>query len=404
MKTRRLLHLNFIQHTAVVMALLMPSLSYAGRGGTADWGGGTGSVCRNSQRVVVSAKMLDLFEGVKRYKYDIPEIENVSFEDQAEAAINRLQFAEAQQDYQKISPEDARHNPSTYLRAVMRQFRDDPNSVPDGVSLGEPKDLGKEIVPFREAGCELEAVGYREFHERRPLLLVSHSVFAALSETHKAAFFVHEALYSYYQLTLNKRVSENRGTIDIRRLTAALFARNADMAHLLDVSRFLFVEKDRFGNPGRLFVDFSQNNSWAEFLGRVHPMALHQHKVTQDDAGNFKCIVKGLIRTSSVVADGPSLKLVLKEKDNCLSHLIVEGMQGQLTVNGRNILEVSDRAEVEIAFLQDHASYSEMKSQTRYPFESEVSESLRRKAQNNRTLGMRPEARGQSFKNKEIRK
>jgi hypothetical protein len=172
-------------------------LAFAGAGSS---GGGAAAVCRDQNHRIVSAQILDLYEGRVRYGYTIPSATTPP-EAQILAAIAKL----AGFDYY-----------APLVRQVAIQTLNSFQFLPEGTGLNVPPDLGGDFGVVVPEGCALEAVGY---YETDGTLKVSRAVYRALSLNDRAAFIVHEALYKIARD--DGRASNSSGA---RQLNAALFS------------------------------------------------------------------------------------------------------------------------------------------------------------------------------------
>jgi hypothetical protein len=168
MKTR---HLIF-----TILFFFSASQVMAGGGGVGDGGGGAAVVCRDASKKIISAELLDIYEGGIRLGYTIPESKgdsNVELID----AIDRLGL-------------------STFVRARAISLAADILSridfLPPGVGLAAPSDLGESRGALIKDGCALEGVG---FYEKNGSLKISRSIWNAFSTRNRVALVIHEALY-----------------------------------------------------------------------------------------------------------------------------------------------------------------------------------------------------------------
>lgn len=179
------------------ICLLASMPAFAGAGSS---GGGAAIVCRDGNRKITSAELLDLYEGKVRFEYQIPGNASEPRE-QILAAIEKLNS-------------HARYKP--LARQVVAEVISRMRFLPPGVVFQSPEDLGGSYGIVMPDGCGVEGVG---FYEADGTLKVSRSIYAAFSKTDQAAFIVHEALY---------KIARDRPTTDnsaaSRQLNAAVFS------------------------------------------------------------------------------------------------------------------------------------------------------------------------------------
>ncbi len=196
--------------------------------GAGSSGGGGAAVCRDQNRNIISARILDLYEGEVRFGYQINQ-DASSPNDQLVRAISQLPAR-----YQAFVTEIA--------AGIVEEFQ----FLPDGVSLAPTTDLGSDYGVVVPDGCSIEPVG---FYEMDGTLKVSHPVFSALSNTDQSAFILHEAIYKIARYS--NRASDSATS---RHLVGALFASN------LQTSSIESLVKDVIFLGDTLFVSV-QNRS-----------------------------------------------------------------------------------------------------------------------------------------------
>lgn len=164
-------------HFTLLFVSLLSLSSFAGNEG----GGGGVVVCRDADGKILNAELLDLFEAPLIHGIPISKNDNISYLEQLES---RWQFAYAPKYYSHL------------LIEVTKNIMQNMKFLPDGVILEKPLDIGEDIPRVMKQGCQLEGLG---FYTDSGNLLVSKSTFEYLSETDKAAFFLHEAIYFLYR-------------------------------------------------------------------------------------------------------------------------------------------------------------------------------------------------------------
>lgn len=180
--------------------LLVSSLSFAT--GTETSGGGGVAVCRDQNKKIASAEMLDLFEAQFRFNYVVSKSSTLSARDQLINVIKKIE------------------NP-VFQKQVYQTAAQIINSVqflPPGIGMAPTTDLGKEYAVIVPEGCVIEPVG---FYESDGTLKISRSVYQALSETDKAAFFLHESIYK-----LSRDLAYSKDSSSSRQIVGSLFSTN----------------------------------------------------------------------------------------------------------------------------------------------------------------------------------
>lgn len=230
--------------TLTALALISFASTAHSAVGTGDIGGGAGVVCRDSNKNVIFAEMLEISEGKVR-KLKIPSRPE-SVEEQIKAAAGRLEsFALGFFDYYENTVWDI----AKELQAKLAK-KDGVEFLEEDLVIHTPPDLGRRrAIPLKN-GCTIEAVGYYEAGGIKVggKLKISKLLYDKLDNTNKAAFWIHEALYSLIRRRLGSRVSLETGTEHIRDLVAALFASNTELEQLIVAFRPLALKNHREEN------------------------------------------------------------------------------------------------------------------------------------------------------------
>jgi hypothetical protein len=166
---------NKIALSAMLMSVIMltPGESYSGADGS---GGGAGIFCPASVTNQPRVQLLDLYEGRINDGLEIPE-SDVPYEEQIEAALEKLSFDFSLQ---------------IDMKRALGKLKANHKFLPPGVGIHVPSDLGEDEAVVMPTGCVLGAIGY---YESNGILKISSDAFKSLSETNKAAFWLHEAFY-----------------------------------------------------------------------------------------------------------------------------------------------------------------------------------------------------------------
>lgn len=167
--------------------------------GTETSGGGGAAVCRDSQHKIISAQLLDLYEGSVRFGFDLQRTE-ITPKDQVLDVISKVQ-----------SPLLKKLITQSLIDVVERMV-----FLPTGIGMAPLTDLGSAYAAFVPEGCRIEPVGY---YEADGTLKVATAVYSALPKTDRAAFFLHEAIYK-----LARNLTFKQNSSDSRKSVAALFS------------------------------------------------------------------------------------------------------------------------------------------------------------------------------------
>ena len=318
--------------------------------GTMDIGGGAASVCRALPRsnAITNAEMIDLLEAKHRYKMSIPN-QGENFDQQALNAISRLDFMYADMERPGI-------NLKRYLLEFQKRFAAAPKS-PKGIALSRPTDLGKEISLIERPGCFIEAIGYREVINGEPVMMLNLEAFSALNQTHRAAFFVHETLYAFFQVKLKQQVSDRKGTIQIRKLVGTLFSSSAGLNEISQSVNFLSLIEQ-----GRVFVDSSMRTSRVEFRYNKHFLSDENDELSEKDEDSFLCHRRDGSSIHSKYLDGT---LGFEPNLNC-DYFTISKHIGNVWVDGKNVLEILSDSRFKIDFLKDRSDYVHLNELVRY--------------------------------------
>lgn len=154
--------------------------------GGVDGGGGKSIVCRNEAGDIKTAEVLDLYEGRVMYGKNIPE-SSIPMDEQIEAAIARI-------------PMSSRG----FIQGFVLMVKENMRLTPAGAQLLPIDDSFEVIVP---KGCAAEQVAN---YYSDNLVIISGDIWAALTETSKAALILHEAVYATNRLVGAKNSRQSR--------------------------------------------------------------------------------------------------------------------------------------------------------------------------------------------------
>ena len=194
------------RHALIILCLSFAALTaHAKEGGN----GGYASVCRDNTGAIISAEMLDVFEGRELYKLDYAERAEV-----VGRALDRLNpyidFAK------KIRTE--------YIHGLTHRV-----FVRPGQEFIETKDA---LPVIRQKGCDFEqAAVFTDEGE----LFISQEIFDHLDEFNRTALYLHEALYLQYRRFNKKIPLDQLNSRASRKLTAYLLAETFDENVMIDL-------------------------------------------------------------------------------------------------------------------------------------------------------------------------
>ena len=192
----------------IVLSGFAAAPTWAGPGSS---GGGTGVFCPIWVWSQPRVQLLDFYQG--KETLTIPESKE-PYRDQVAKIAPLLSF-----DFSLKAD----------FEAALKDVYANMKFMPKGKSIHVPQDLGGAEVIEIPTGCSLGGIGYYQADGK---LLVSTDAFRKLSETQKAGFVVHEALYKVYRdhdysqmgwIHFTGRLPD-RSAAPTRKLVATLFA------------------------------------------------------------------------------------------------------------------------------------------------------------------------------------
>jgi hypothetical protein len=189
----------------VILITVLSSMSFAGSG---SHGGGT-IVCRNEQGKIISAELLDLWEGKKVRNLDIlEEVESdADIPDLIRRAVRILN--EKGQIKMAKTVELVANGELGVVNASL-------SFVSEGVGIAAPSDANAVFIP--KGNCRIEGVG--AYNDRYLTFFIDKELYSELSALNRAALFVHEGVYKYLRDTFHVEDS-----ITARGITACLFSK-----------------------------------------------------------------------------------------------------------------------------------------------------------------------------------
>lgn len=159
------------------ITLLVSSLSYAGAG--VDGGGGKSVVCRDDSGQIVSAEVLDIYEGRVQYGLSLPAT-NDTIKVQMEDAINNIASGRSQMFKESVL------QMANFVNLRKR-------ILPNGTALQDINDSHHVVVP---KDCKVEQLAN---FTKQNQILIDGEIWNKLNNTNKAALIVHEALYKWFR-------------------------------------------------------------------------------------------------------------------------------------------------------------------------------------------------------------
>jgi hypothetical protein len=221
-----------------LMMILGAAQANAGVGSS---GGGSAIVCRDGKHEIISAQLYDLYEAGIYYSYHFTP-SNISPRDQILNVTKKLDFDQF-----------SRPLVLQTVQEIIQRIE----FLPVGVSIAMPGDMGTNNPVIKPQACEVEGIG---FYTADGKLRISRSVYAAFSNTDKAAFILHEALYQIHR-ELGGRGGNVEDSQLARQMNAALFSDNASAA-LQSLSTEMdyamwFAGAENTSVPGSIKSDFT---------------------------------------------------------------------------------------------------------------------------------------------------
>jgi hypothetical protein len=239
----------------LLIAAFITSLSATAQDkGNGSSGGGASVVCRDRDNHIVSAELLDTFEGVFKYNLNIVHTSE-DINSQIEKALDQFAFDPF---YKYTIIELIEH--------IKKKFQ----FLPEGISLNAPSDLGESDGVLVREGCRVEGLGY---YNTAGNLKVAPATYNKLSKTDQAAFLLHEALYLYY-----RGVAFVWDSSEVpRHLNAMLFAQDISSEEIAElfinnyyskewniVEKKILLPSER-SNTGKLIVRLTPSNLLYEY-------------------------------------------------------------------------------------------------------------------------------------------
>lgn len=174
--------------------------------------GGGAFVCRNTNGQILSAELVDFFEGKTEYKLTIQKSKS-PVEDQVNRAVVK---------YISASPEDS----ADFMESI-RNVQEIMNVVPNA-KLENTNDFNLRVAPKTCIGGTVKFEQLANYTDDNRLT-VDEEIYTVLSNTDKAGLVIHEAAY-----LLSRQWHDSISSREARRLTAFLFS--STLAKEIDVN------------------------------------------------------------------------------------------------------------------------------------------------------------------------
>ena len=312
-------------------------------------GGGTGIHCEDSGSITVET--LDSYEGKVLHNLDIEESPD-DYRQQIERIItDRLsQVIGLDIDF----------------RAVLGPIIENSEMLETGISINLPNDLGSDRAVVFPTGCTHIAIGYYQNNDK---LVIASEYFQHLSETQKAMFFTHEALYvldRYFNDRFSSKADQVHDSKATRNLVAHLFAKEMPDQQKFSELTASFRWHSPFTEPlliagtnGETKVNLEIESIWiGEAPAKASSQVAFESIVTCHLSPSFTDFevskhVPWNLRLDEQVEPKTSIELVFPE--GCLaiswenfsslssSYLKVE-FEGKVSVNDKEVLSVRNKS------------------------------------------------------------
>ncbi len=173
----------------VLLSFLAIAGSCFAASGGVDSGGGKAVVCRDAQSQIISAELLDLFEG-RILRQSQPNLRNLDF---------RMQISDLDE---KVRKTKSFGDDFSYLVPATLKLFEKATVLPKDVRLEPTGDAIEIIIP---RGCQLEQAAV--FNTRLDRLFLDSEIWEKFNETNKAALLFHEQLYDSLRSNFNEKDS-----------------------------------------------------------------------------------------------------------------------------------------------------------------------------------------------------
>ncbi|MCM2348752.1 MAG: DUF1566 domain-containing protein [Bacteriovoracaceae bacterium] len=163
--------------------------------------GGYSLVCRNTQGLITSAELLDIYEGRIIHKLEYPKDELV---------VDALLSVAEHRSMGNMAFNDK-------LQKEINQIRLNTVFIPEGNEL----ELTEDAFPvIKKKGCQYEQLAN---YTNDGLLIVSQEIYDHLDNLNKASLIIHEAIYS-----IRRKALDENSSVKSRQLTAHIMSINGN--------------------------------------------------------------------------------------------------------------------------------------------------------------------------------
>ncbi len=283
-----------------LMAITMMALSFTVLAG--DKGnGGYSVVCRDSNGIINSAELLDIYEGRILYHLDYQNNE-IEVDSLVHVALNRT--SDNVSFYGKLSRE-------------IEHIRENTVFIPDGHEL----ELTEDAFPIiKKKGCNYEQLATYTLDDK---LIISEEIYRKLDNLNKAALYIHEAVYAIRRKALNENSS-----FASRKVTAHLMSSPLDRMVLDRLINDSLQVQDAYKRPCGLFGSINQRieDCSYQYFGREYIVLVTR---TLDQKEIYKDLITGIIWSDRL----PSRVRLPVALNICKNHRIPE--LGYMNLNWR---------------------------------------------------------------------
>jgi len=238
---------SFLKSQSIVLAMAVSLLSNSllANAGVGAGGGGAAVVCKNSQGVTNSVKLLDLYEAELNSHLKIPRSAKPMVQQIGEALAKTDEFFryDLKEQLQKISV----------------------NYLPTNVTQRQPYDLGDDPIVV-EDHCSVEWVAfYRDGNES---LQIVTKYFNQMSRTDQAALMIHESVYRIRRSKL-----DDSSSAESREIVSGFFSPSVSRNQLAELTQDMRTPSNRIFRaalPAHFDVDVRTNTFFPEIKDKYY--------------------------------------------------------------------------------------------------------------------------------------
>jgi hypothetical protein len=186
------------KHFAIAASLIISTSVWAS--GPGSTGGGNSVVCRDTNKQIVSAELLDLYEARSKGVTLLP-IGSQNYLDAALSVAKNIDQGGAGIGFTVVEKQGdlvsdvallSMFNPRAYLQNSVKQIDQHKIILPPGVGLSPINDSNGFILP---ENCKIEQLA--EYKDANDQLYIIGDIWDHLDNLNKAALLVHEGLYQH---------------------------------------------------------------------------------------------------------------------------------------------------------------------------------------------------------------